>query len=87
MNHNEGTKLSRADQKELAAAAENSNPHNEAAKPGDASAPRVNAPAAPSSGPAFRIPPLTAIGGVILHEWAHGRAGRQSVAAAPPANL
>ena len=90
LNHNEGTKLTRADQKELAAAAENSNPHNEAPDKAGAAAKAVPATAAapPSDGsPQFKGPPLTAIGGVILYEWAHGRAGRQPIAASPSANL
>lgn len=90
LNHNEGTKLTRADQKELAAAAENSNPHNEAPDKAGAAAKAASATAAappPDGSPQFKVPPLTAIGGVILNEWAHGRAGRQPVAAMPPANL
>lgn len=87
LTHNEGTKLSRADQKELAASAENSNPNEEAPdKARNAAAAASAAPPPVSDGPLFKVPPLTAIGGVILNEWAHGRAGRQAV---PPttANL
>ncbi|KAI0745299.1 NUDIX hydrolase domain-like protein [Earliella scabrosa] len=81
LNHTEGTNLSRQDHKELAAAAEGSNPH---AKPDEANAqPKVAARTAPGptarAGPLFKIPPRTAIGGVILCEWAYGRAGPQPV--------
>ncbi|KAI0743970.1 NUDIX hydrolase domain-like protein [Daedaleopsis nitida] len=70
LNHIEGTKLTRQDQKELAAAAENSNPHS---KPDEANAqPKAAAGSAPaaSSGPSFRIPRAR-------QSWAHGRAGPQ----------
>ena len=81
LNHTEGTNLSRQDHKELAAAAEGSNPH---AKPDEANAQsKVAARTAPGptgrAGPLFKIPPRTAIGGVILCEWAYGRAGPQPV--------
>lgn len=91
LSHNEGTTLSRQEHKEIAASAENSNPHE---KPDDANAQPTaaaasTAPAAAAAaatapvnmnrGPPFKIPPRTAIGGVILSEWAHGRAGPQPV--------
>ena len=81
LNHTEGTNLSRQDHKELAAAAEGSNPH---AKPDEVNAqPKVAARTTPGptgrAGPLFKIPPRTAIGGVILCEWAYGRAGPQPV--------
>ena len=80
MSHADGTNLTRQDQKQLSAAAEGSNPN---AKPDEAGAqPKAAAGAsgaAPSDGPAFRVPPLTAVGGVIMTEWAYGRAGPQPV--------
>ncbi|KAH9929564.1 NUDIX hydrolase domain-like protein [Epithele typhae] len=75
--HAEGTRLSRADQKELAAAAEKTNPNVNEVPSAYAAA---QAPTHPA-GPRFKLPPLTAIGGVIIREWAHGCAGRQPAAA------
>lgn len=93
LSHNEGTTLSRQEHKEIAASAENSNPHEKPddanAQPTAAAAAASTAPAAAAAaatapvnmnrGPPFKIPPRTAIGGVILSEWAHGRAGPQPV--------
>ncbi|TFK89313.1 hypothetical protein K466DRAFT_519155 [Polyporus arcularius HHB13444] len=79
LSHTDGTNLSRQDHKQLSAAAEGSNPH---AKPDEANAqPKaaVGTRTASSDGPAFKIPPRTAIGGVIISEWAYGRAGPQPV--------
>ena len=78
LSHAEGTNISRQEHKEIAASAENSNPHE---KPDEANAQlkaaASTAPAASSNGPLFKVPPRTAIGGVILSEWAYGRAGPQ----------
>ncbi|KAH9892734.1 NUDIX hydrolase domain-like protein [Cubamyces lactineus] len=90
--HRDGTTLTRRDQRELAAAAEKSNPNQQqqqqptpsstanalagdAVKAGEKEA--ANAVQEPPSAPPFKMPPLTAIAGVLIAEWAHGRAGFQ----------
>ncbi|TBU31595.1 NUDIX hydrolase domain-like protein [Dichomitus squalens] len=81
LGHTSGTIISRQEHKELAAAAENSNPNGkpEAATADARGAKSSVAPALSDSAPPFKIPPRTAIGGVILSEWAYGRAGPQPV--------
>ena len=79
--HTDGTRISRQEHRELAAAAENSNPNkNPDAATADARGAKSSvAPVLSDSAPPFKIPPRTAIGGVILSEWAYGRAGPQPV--------
>ncbi|RPD52839.1 hypothetical protein L226DRAFT_531952 [Lentinus tigrinus ALCF2SS1-7] len=67
----EGTDLSRQDQKQLYAASEGKNLNE-----GNA---QSKAAVASSGGLAVKVPPRTAIGGVIMSEWAYGRAGPQPV--------
>lgn len=76
LSHTEGTRITQQEHREIAASAENSNPNaNVDAK----DVKSVSTPAPSASAPPFKIPPLTAIGGVILSEWAYGRAGPQPV--------
>ncbi|KAI0663364.1 NUDIX hydrolase domain-like protein [Cubamyces menziesii] len=90
LGHRDGTTLTRRDHRGFAAAAEKSNPNDQqqpttsstanplagdAVKAGEKEA--ANAVQEPLSAPPFKIPPLSAIAGVLIAEWAHGRAGFQ----------
>ena len=74
LSHTEGTRITQQEHREIAASAENSNPN---AHPDATDVKTASAPAPSTSAPPFKIPPRTAIGGVILSEWAYGRAGPQ----------
>ncbi|KAI0759865.1 NUDIX hydrolase domain-like protein [Trametes elegans] len=86
--HRAGTTLSSRDHSTLAAAAEKSNPNApgaSAASPtacsgagtGTGAGAGASAAAAVTDEPPFKLPPVTAIAGVLISEWAHGRAGFQ----------
>ena len=79
--HAEGTRISQQEHREIAATAENSNPNAnpDAVSAGAKDVGGATAPAPSAGAPPFKIPPLTAIGGVILSEWAYGRAGPQPI--------
>ncbi|KAI1795506.1 NUDIX hydrolase domain-like protein [Ganoderma leucocontextum] len=76
LSHTDGTRITQQEHREIAATAENSNPN---ANPDAKGLKGASAPAPSDRAPPFKIPPLTAIGGVILSEWAYGRAGPQPV--------
>ncbi|KAI0368308.1 hypothetical protein BV20DRAFT_969354 [Pilatotrama ljubarskyi] len=87
LNHRDGTTLTRRDHRQLAATAEKSNPNQQpnssganalagdAVKEGEKA--DIDAAQEPVDTPPFKVPPLTAIAGVLINEWAHGRAGFQ----------
>lgn len=88
LHHRDGTTLSQRDRRELFTAAENLKPTEQpsatsganplagdAVKEGEKAA--VDAAREPSAGPLFKMPPVTAVAGVLINEWAHGRAGFQ----------
>ncbi|KAH9839109.1 NUDIX hydrolase domain-like protein [Rhodofomes roseus] len=83
LSHAEGTNITRSDHRKLAAAQEDKGPavsrNNANALAGDAVTDEETKKAraeAPSEVP-FRVPPVTAIAGVLISEWAYGRAGPQ----------
>ncbi|KAI0358625.1 hypothetical protein OH77DRAFT_1199791 [Trametes cingulata] len=87
LNHRDGTTLTRRDHRQLAASVEKSNTNQQpnssganalagdAVKEGEKAA--VDAAQEPSESPPFKVPPMTAIAGVLINEWARGRAGFQ----------
>ncbi|OJT08808.1 Peroxisomal NADH pyrophosphatase NUDT12 [Trametes pubescens] len=88
IHHRDGTTLSQKDRRELFTAAENLKPteqpsatsganplSGDAVKEGEQAA--VDAAREASAGPLFKMPPVTAVAGVLINEWAHGRAGFQ----------
>ncbi|OSD07041.1 hypothetical protein PYCCODRAFT_1431221 [Trametes coccinea BRFM310] len=98
LSNKDGTTLTRRDQRELSAAAERSNNNQEptssstanplagdAVKEGEKAV--ANAAPDPPSAPPFRMPPRTAIAGVLIAEWAYGRAGFQPEPAGKRGNL
>ncbi|KAI8993947.1 NUDIX hydrolase domain-like protein [Trametes punicea] len=98
LNHRDGTTLTRRDHRELSAATENINTNQEstssstanplagdAVKEGEKTA--ANAAPEPPSAPPFRMPPRTAIAGVLIAEWAYGRAGFQPESSMKRGNL
>ncbi|CDO69171.1 hypothetical protein BN946_scf185042.g73 [Trametes cinnabarina] len=95
LNNKEGTTLTRRDHRELSAATEKINSNQEptsssTANPlaGDAVKEGENAAAPePPSAPPFKMPPRTAIAGVLIAEWAYGRAGFQPEPSAKRGNL
>ena len=81
LNHAEGTTITRNDHRKLAAAQEEKGPATSTANPlaGDAVT-EEEKKAKAAEGPSelkFRVPPVTAIAGVLISEWAYGRAGPQ----------
>ncbi|EPT04695.1 hypothetical protein FOMPIDRAFT_1045958 [Fomitopsis schrenkii] len=81
LNHAEGTNITRNDHRKLAAAQEEKGPAISTANAlaGDAvteEEKKAKAVEGPSE-LAFRVPPITAIAGVLISEWAYGRAGPQ----------
>ncbi|EIW62786.1 NAD(+) diphosphatase [Trametes versicolor FP-101664 SS1] len=88
LHHRDGTTLSQRDRRELFTATENLKPTEQppatsganplagdAVKEGEKAA--VDAARELSTGPLFKMPPVTAVAGVLINEWAHGRAGFQ----------
>ncbi|KZT10914.1 uncharacterized protein LAESUDRAFT_721313 [Laetiporus sulphureus 93-53] len=91
LNHSQGTNITRGDHRTLAQAQEERDSSKEAAVStanalaGDAVTDeekkrKAQAPEEPSELP-FRLPPITAIAGVLINEWAHRRAGPGATAA------
>ena len=81
LSHAEGTTITRNDHRKLAAAQEEKGPATSTANPlaGDAVT-EEEKKAKAAEGPSelkFRVPPVTAIAGVLISEWAYGRAGPQ----------
>lgn len=82
LNHPEGTNITRNDHRKLAASQEEKRPLTSTANAlaGDAVTEEEKKAKAVVEGPSelkFRVPPVTAIAGVLISEWAHGRAGPQ----------
>lgn len=82
LSHAEGTNITRNDHRKLAAAQEEKGPATSTANAlaGDAVTEEEKKAKAAVEGPAelkFRVPPVTAIAGVLISEWAYGRAGPQ----------
>ncbi|KAH9932439.1 NUDIX hydrolase domain-like protein [Fomitopsis serialis] len=81
LSHAEGTNITRSDHRKLAASQEEKGPATSTANAlaGDAvteEEKKAKAAEGPSEVP-FRVPPSTAIAGVLIGEWAYGRAGPQ----------
>lgn len=81
LNHAEGTNITRNDHRKLAAAQEEKGSATSTANAlaGDAVT-EEEKKAKAVEGPSelqFKVPPVTAIAGVLISEWAHGRAGPQ----------
>ncbi|KAI0633535.1 NUDIX hydrolase domain-like protein [Trametes polyzona] len=92
LHHRDGTTLQQRDHRQLFTAAEDlkaaeakakasgANPlAGDAVKEGEKAAVDAAAAREPTAAtaPAFKMPPTTAIAGVLINEWAHGRAGFQ----------
>lgn len=70
LSHAEGTTLTARDHRQIEAAQQLLSQDKPAAAQNDEEVAKLV-----SSGPKFRVPPLTAIAGILISEWAHGRAG------------
>ncbi|KAI0948968.1 hypothetical protein AcW1_008696 [Taiwanofungus camphoratus] len=99
LSHAEGTNLSGRDHRQIAAAQQGGNNMSDKAAavstanalagdavPSEEKEQSAKAAATPTEVP-FRLPPLTAIAGVLVSEWAHRRAGPGSSVAQTKGNL
>ncbi|KAF8911552.1 NAD+ diphosphatase [Gymnopilus junonius] len=79
LHHKAGTRFNRADYKKLNEITEGRSDTEDKAPlalaPAEATAPQSQPPTAPSESeePPFRLPPVTAIAGVLIRDWAEGK--------------
>jgi len=79
LHHKAGTRFNRADYKRLNEITEGRSNTEEKAPlalapaEGTAPQPQPSAPTSESDGPSFRLPPVTAIAGVLIRDWVEGK--------------